>query len=75
MRKLLLPVIAALTLTGCSPQLQKGGWLVPVGLFVAAVYSFYRSTKRKDDNAGPLLFAVALLAAALIMTYAMSKDL
>lgn len=83
MRKLiyLLPLIL---LAGCAPQLQSGGWIIPVGLLFAGLYTFgrffigYNPFSKEvfiKGQKATFVYACIFTIAAIITFYIMSKDL
>lgn len=69
----LLTLILSVALTSCdNPNLQSGGWIIPVGLIGGFLYSLYRYFVKK--SAGALGFAIGLLITTCVVLYLMLGD-
>jgi hypothetical protein len=51
MKSIILLIISAMFLTGCSPAFGGGGFIIPLAFALAAVYSAYKYVKTKSDFA------------------------
>lgn len=73
MKKSLFGLFALLSISlqSCSPALQSGGWIIPVGLLVVSAYSFIRyftdflGSEGKGERFA-LICAISTLAASII---------
>ena len=70
-------------LAGCNPQLQSGGWIVPIGLLFAGIYTFgrffigYNPLSKEvfiKGQKSTFVYACIFTIAAIITYFIMAKD-
>lgn len=88
MKKFLTFLFPTILLTSCSPQFGGGGWMIPIGLGLASLWTFLRYfgavkspnkdlklTHEKKGQVGTLVYAIVWAVAACVIAAVMGADL